>query len=59
VQNDLLFRANGLVLDGSFVVRSSASRAKAVHCRLDIVVAELTYLDAIRKKRGERRGWLT
>jgi hypothetical protein len=46
VGKDLLFGADDFVLYGSFVVRSSASRAEAIHSRLDVVVAELTYLEA-------------
>jgi len=41
----LLLSAWSLPFDLFIVVYSTASRAQAIHCRLDIVVAELAYLE--------------
>jgi hypothetical protein len=44
---DPLFGRDGLPLDGGVVVWPATRRTQSVHRRLDVVVAELTYLASV------------
>ena len=62
---DPLFRSDILELDGRIVIRTATGRTQAIHRRLDIIVAELTYLATVLAQRleagsswlGGRRTW--
>jgi hypothetical protein len=44
---DPLFGRDGLPLDGGVVIWPATGRTQSIHRRLDVVVAELTYLAGV------------
>lgn len=57
---DPLFGSDVLELDGRIVVGTATGRTQAVHRRLDVVVAELTYLATVLAQRldvAAARAW--